>query len=334
MSTESQHIKYLDLITKKLSNEISLEEDLKLEKWLEESNENRKVFDSYKGTWDDMDRVKHKSTREIDVEWERLEKAIDFEEAKIQVKERSLFANIYRYAAAILIIAVAAFTIYNYLNNQGTNQLVAKVQIQEVELPEGSKVTVNSNSKLSFPEKFKNNKREVELSGEAFFEVTKDLNRPFIINAGDVRVEVLGTSFNVKAYENHKQIEVTVSSGKVAIYPIDNPDERVVLIKGQKAIFYKSSTKIEATLNTDINFASWKTKQIIFEDTPIPEVIRIINEIYKSDVNLVGDQLNDCPVTTAFDNQSLESILNVLKSTLDLSIEEKGTIIEISGDGC
>jgi len=115
---------------------------------------------------------------------------------------------------------------------------------------------------------------------------------------------------------------------------MDNPDEQAVLVKGQKAIFYKSSTKIEATLNEDINFASWKTKQIIFEDTPMPEVIRVINEIYKSDVKLVGDQLNDCPVTTTFDSQSLESILNVLESTLDLSIEEKGNSIEVSGDGC
>ena len=334
MSTDSQHIEYLDLITKKLSDEISLEEDLKLKKWLEESSENQKIFDSYKTTWDEMDHVKGKSSRDVDAEWGRLTSAIDFEEDTIQIKERSLFTNVYRYAAAILMISVAAFSIYYFLNNQRTEQLVAQVQIQEVELSEGSRVTVNSNSKLTYPKKFQKDKREVKLAGEAFFEVTKDPERPFIINAGDVRVEVLGTSFNVKAYENQEHVEVTVSTGKVAVYSMDNPDEQAVLVKGQKAIFYKSSTKIEATLNEDINFASWKTKQIIFEDTPMPEVIRVINEIYKSDVKLVGDQLNDCPVTTTFDSQSLESILNVLESTLNLSIEEKGNSIEVSGDGC
>ena len=334
MSTDSQHIEYLDLITKKLSDEISLEEDLKLKKWLEESSENQQVFDSYKATWEEMDRVKGKSSRDVDAEWERLENAIDFERSTKVAKERSLFTNIYRYAAAILLIGIAAFSIYHFINSQGSEQLVAQVQIEEVELSEGSRVTVNSNSKLTYPKKFDKDIREVELSGEAFFEVAKDPERPFIINAGDVRVEVLGTSFNVKAYENQEQVEVTVSTGKVAVYPMDNPDEQVVLVKGQKAIFYKSSTKIEATLNEDINFASWKTKQIIFEDTPMPEVIRVINEIYKSDVKLVGDQLNDCPVTTTFDSQSLESILNVLESTLNLSIEEKGNSIEVSGDGC
>ena len=127
---------------------------------------------------------------------------------------------------------------------------------------------------------------------------------------------------------------MTVSTGKVAVYTIEKPDERAILVKGEKAIFYKSTTKIETSVNENINFNSWKTKQITFEDTPMPDVIRIINEIYKSDVKLVGAQLVDCPVTTTFDNQSLESILNVLESTLDLSIKQKGNSIEISGEGC
>lgn len=334
MNTGSQHIEYLDLITKKLSGEISVDDDLRLQKWLDESDENQQVFDSYKATWEELDRVKGKSSREVNFEWDRLESAIDFEEAEVQGKQRSFFTNIYRYAAAIVAIVIAAFSIYYFINSQGSNQLVAQIQIEEVELSDGSRVTVNSNSKLTYPKKFEKGKREVELSGEAFFEVAKDPNRPFIIKAGDIRVEVLGTSFNVKAYENQEQVEVTVSTGKVAVFALDNPEDRVVLVKGQKAIFYKSSTKIESTLNDNINFASWKTKEIIFEDTPMPDVIRIINEIYKSDLKLVGEQLKECPVTTTFDNQSLESILKVLESTLDLSINEKGNSIEISGDGC
>jgi len=233
-----------------------------------------------------------------------------------------------------LIVVLAGFTVYYFLNFTRSEKLVAEIQIEEVKLSEGSIVTINSRTKLTYPKRFEKNKREVELSGEAFFEVAKDPDRPFIINAGDIRIEVLGTSFNVKAYEDQEEIEVTVSTGKVAVYSIDNPDERVILVKGEKAIFYKSNTKIEISINEDINFDSWKTKQIIFEDTPMPEVIRIINEIYKSDLKLVGSQVLDCPVTTTFDNQSLESILNVLESTLDLSIVHKGNSIEISGEGC
>jgi transmembrane sensor len=334
MSSESEHIEYLDLIVKELSGENSVEDQKKLLLWLNEDEENQKIFDSYKSTWNEMDRVNGKSSREINLEWIRLENDINFEDSAPLATQRSLFSNVYRYAAVLLFVVVAGFTVYYFLNNQGTEQLVAQVQIQELKLSEGSKVTVNSNSKLTYPKRFQKDKREVELSGEAFFEVAKDPNRPFIIHAGELQVEVLGTSFNVRAYENQNEIEVSVSSGKVAVYRPENPDEKVVLIKGQKAIFYKSSTKIEASINDNINFDSWKTKQIIFEDTPLPEVVRIINEIYKSDLELVGTQLNECPVTTTFDNQSLKSILNVLESTLDLTIEQKGNSFIISGEGC
>ena len=334
MSNKSQHIEYLDLITRKLSDEISAEENRKLLEWLNESHDNQQLFDSYKATWDEMDRVKDKSSREIDIEWNRLESALDFDASENQTKERVLFKSIYRYAASILMIAVAAFAVYYYLDNQGTEQIISQSQIQEVELSEGSKITVNSNSTLTYPKEFKSDKREVALVGEAFFEVAEDPKRPFIINTGDIQVEVLGTTFNVKAYDNLGEVVVIVSSGKVAVYPKDNPNDRVVLVKGEKATFYKESIKIEKSLNENINFNAWKTKEIIFEDTPMPEVIRIINEIYKSNIKIVGDELNDCPVTTTFNNQSLESILNVLESTLDLTIEKKDEIIEISGEGC
>lgn len=334
MSSESQHIVYLNLITKKLSDEITPVEAQKLEKWLKESEENQRIFDSYQATWNEMDRVNGKSSREIDLEWAKLENEIDFDASAPLATQKSLFSNMYRYAAALLFVVFAGFAVYYFLNDQGTEQLVAELQIQEVELSEGSKVTVNSNSKLSYPATFEKDKRVVTLSGEAFFEVATDPDRPFIIQAGEIQVEVLGTSFNVKAYENHNEIEVTVSSGKVAVYRLENPDEKVVLIKGQKAIFYKENKKIENSINDNINFQAWKTKQIIFEDTPLPEVVHIINEIYKSDLKLIGTQLNECPVTTTFDNQSLKSVLKVLENTLDLKVEQKGNTFSISGEGC
>ena len=334
MSSESQHIEYLNLITKKLSGEINADEEQKLQLWLDSSADNREVYASYERTWKEMDRVQDKTSREIDQEWSRLEGVLDFSEEAQDSKERSLFSSSYRIAAAIALFLIAGFVAYYFINTGGNEQLVALVETQAIELSEGSVVTVNSNSKLTYPKEFKEDRRQVELSGEAFFEIAEDPKRPFIIDAGEVWVEVLGTSFNVKAYEHLSEIEVTVSSGRVAIYPKERPNERVVLVKGQKAVFYRSNTKIEAALNDDINFASWKTKQIIFEDTPMPEVVRIINEIYKSDIRLIGDQLVDCPVTTTFDNQSLESILNVLESTLELTIEQDGQEVEISGEGC
>ena len=130
MNSDDRHIEYLDLITKKLSGEITTDEDHKLQKWLEDSHENQQVFNSYKATWDEMDRVKDKTSRDVDAEWKRLEGTIDFEESTGSVRQRYVMPKTLRYAAAVLALVVSIITVYNIFQNQGEQQLVAQVQIQ------------------------------------------------------------------------------------------------------------------------------------------------------------------------------------------------------------
>ena len=149
MSNDQKHIEYLDLITKKLSEEISSDEDQKLQIWLNEDPENQAVYDTYLATWNEMDKVKGMTSKDVDVEWSRIENAINFDEDETGEKERSIFPNAYKFAATFLLLAVFIFSVYYFVSNQPTEQLVAQAEIQEVELPEGSVVTVNSNSTLS-----------------------------------------------------------------------------------------------------------------------------------------------------------------------------------------
>ena len=220
------------------------------------------------------------------------------------------------------------------MNNKKPEVILAENQVKEINLPEGSRVALNLDSRISYSRGFKSDTRQVELEGEAFFEVARDTTRPFIIRAGELNIEVLGTSFNVKAYEVDETVEVTVESGKVAVYRVGDKSNMVILVRGEKAVFRKELAELESMKNEDINFKSWKTRKIIFEDTPMSEVVRMINEIYQSDLRLSGSNLDDCPVTTIFDNQSLETVLNVLSSTLDLEISRDGDRIIISGRGC
>lgn len=335
MNDDKNHIEYLDLITSKLSGEITPEQDKALTAWLAQDAENSRIFESYRHTWQAMDRVQGKTTREAEEAWSRLEQAINFGEVAVhQPKERSLFRVLYRYAAVLLFMGFMAFLAYYFLASPGQQSVVAVAKVQQVALEEGTKVTINAHSKLTYPKKFEKEKREVALSGEAYFKVARDPERPFIIKAGSLRVEVLGTEFNVRAYEQDNQIEVTVASGRVAVYDPAKPDQRTVLVKGQKAIFYKATARIEAALNDNINFDAWKTRKIIFEDTPMPEVVRIINNIYQSNIRLQGDVLNDCPVTATFDNHDIESVLRVLQTTLNLTVTHQGQTIIIAGEGC
>jgi len=333
MNKHPEHIEFLDLIVKDLSGELAAEDKRRLMAWIESSEANKQLYNEYSRVWQELGKVEGKTSREVNLEWKRLEQAIENDPGQIREKPGNSYL-LMRIAASIIIFLSVGVGIFYVLNQGKCYEVVAADKIEQVELPEGSKVSLNLDSRLTYSKKFQSDTREVELKGEAFFEVARDTIRPFVIRAGDVYVEVLGTSFNVKAYENDDHIEVTVEKGKVAVYRVDDADDRVILVRGEKAVFKKSGEALLAMENENINYKSWKTKRIIFEDTPMSEVVRIVNEIYHADLQIASPALKDCPVTTIFDNQSLETILNVLESTLNLSITKEGESIIIAGEGC
>jgi ferric-dicitrate binding protein FerR (iron transport regulator) len=331
MNDNPGHIEYLDLIVKDLSGELNHEERERLHAWIALNDENRAVYDAYLQTWDKLDAVAGNTSRETDQEWARLEKAIDSESSMLPSRKPLTFMRI---AASIVVFISVGLAIYYFINRGKYEQVVAETNIEQITLPEGTKVSLNLESSIKYSSRFDTPTREVSLAGEAFFEVQRDTIRPFIIKAGDIYVEVLGTSFNVKAYEDDDQIEVTVESGKVAVYRIGDKENQVILVRGEKAVFDRGLSQLEAMENNNINYNAWKTRRVVFEDTPMSEVVRIVNEMYHSNIQLSGDALADCPVTTEFDNQSLETILNVLATTLNLTVSTEGALVIISGEGC
>jgi transmembrane sensor len=330
MNEGNKHSEYIDLIVKDLSGELNAEDQERLQNWLVASTNNKRLYDEYRKVWDEMDVVQDRTSRELETEWQRLQKAMD-EPVNKPTKKTNPFLRI---AASVVILITVGMAIFYILNQNTLEEVVAESAVQEIELPEGSVISLNLDSKISYPKKFESETREVKLEGEAFFEVAQDTSRPFIIKTDEVYVEVLGTAFNVRAYENEEAVEITVENGKVAVYRIGDKDNMVILVRGQKAVFRKELAELAAMENEDINYKSWKTRKIIFEDTPMSEVVRIVNDIYHTNLELSGTNLNECPVTTVFDNQSLETILSVLSSTLDLEITRDGQRIILSGAGC
>jgi ferric-dicitrate binding protein FerR (iron transport regulator) len=330
MNKEPEHIDFLNLIVRELSGELGPEDQLRLEQWLESDQGNRKTYEEYRKLWQQMDMVEGRTSEDVDREWRRLENAID-RGTSMPAKKTGM---LWKLAASLILFLSLGAIIWYFLNTSQMEQVVAVNRVETLVLPEGSSVALNVGSELKYKGEFGAKSREVELSGEAFFEVEADVQRPFIIRVGRVRVQVLGTSFNVKAYEESKEIEVTVEAGKVKVYWVDDPANQLVLVRGEKAILNKAQKELKALENNDINFKAWVNRRIFFEDTPMSEVVKIINEVYQANILLEGTELKNCPITTEFDNQSLETILSVLSSTLDLKIERRGEQIIISGEGC
>lgn len=197
-------------------------------------------------------------------------------------------------------------------------------------LSDSSIVTLNAFSEIAYRTTF-TDKREVSLSGEAFFEVSKDAYRPFIIHANNSRTEVLGTSFLLKSKEDQPADEIYVVSGKVVFGPSKNFKKKSILLtKGLKA----SSENPKALPIEDPNFASWKSMSVQFNNTPLTQVCKSLEAHFKVPVIIKSPQIRYCRFTGTFKNPSLEGILELMKVSSDIRFQKVNDKYVLSGRGC
>jgi ferric-dicitrate binding protein FerR (iron transport regulator) len=238
-----------------------------------------------------------------------------------------------RVAAAVALLITAGWFVQRWWASAGNVVVETSLAMQVVQLPDGSTVTLNRNSKLTYAADFGAHSREVTLEGEAFFEVVRDESRTFAIAAGGARVEVLGTSFNVRADQQLGQVEVVVATGQVKLASAA-ADAAVKLSAGERGVLRIKENQVQATPNADVNFDAWKTKDIVFEEVPLAAVVEALNRIYGSNIQVRTTLAPSCVVTVSFHQQSLEAVLEVLKNTLALEYRVQSDVIEIVAAGC
>jgi ferric-dicitrate binding protein FerR (iron transport regulator) len=332
----------IDLITRYLAGEASNEEVVLLNNWLKSDKENLLLFDEYRKTWISIEKEKIESSVDVDEEWQSFKsriskpdennKVIDF---KPEVnRNNSLYMRVLKYAAIAALVAFSSVLIFKFATKPSDKIVIANIDAVESVLPDGTKVVLNSNSTFEYPEKFAKSERTVKLKGEAYFNVTHNESKPFIISADDVRIVVLGTSFYVNTNAPDNKVEVILTEGKVAVYYKSKPSQKVILNPGDKVEISKTNSSIIKSVNNDENYIAWKTKKIIFNNNSLSEVVLSLNKVYHSNIIISNKILADCRLTATFENQSLDAVLNVLKETLDLEINKSGSTVELSGNGC
>ena len=196
---------------------------------------------------------------------------------------------------------------------------------KRVDLGDGSVVWLNAASRLQYPDRFDPAIREVALEGEAFFEVAKDADRPFVIRSGELKTTVLGTSFNIRAYKEDKTLSVAVVTGKVRVAAPDVQSE-VQLIPDQQAVFDKKERRLNKNKQVSASgLASWRDGLFQFRNTTFSEVTAILQRSYN--VRITYDPLLDnCPIILA-DFERTEPVKNILKtllSSVNGRVEETG----------
>lgn len=335
MSNEEKNIVPYELLTKHISGEISPTEESALKQWLQRDPGNRKILEEMEAAWESMDRINDVADINIDKEWERQQKALHFRDRTRQRDTRSLsYWNISKMAAVFLVLFAAAFAIYYFGPDFQQVRKTGDRQVLSVTLPDGTLVTLNENSTIKYPTGFKGTRRKVTLEGEAFFEVTEDKEKPFVIVADEAMIEVLGTSFNVNAFEENEDIVVTVAEGNVELYLQTSPAERLRLEHGTSGVLNKENKSLTKKSEPLINSMAWKTKQIILDDYTLSEAVQLLENVYKTSIRIKDPEISECHINATFDRQSLESVLKVIESTLDVRVKKVDDTYIIEGGGC
>lgn len=328
-----------DLIIRHLTGEASAEEEKLLQQWRTQLPENERHYHDVKKVFELStshltQNIRQRIDINLDQEWSKFVDTIEKKETPIRVLTPENPSRPWlRIAAALLLLAVSGFVInYFVFRNTDVKFQTADTTLS-LSLPDGSKVVLNKNSALSYSTSFGEKNRTVILKGEAFFEVERDAQKPFLIQISNTQVEVLGTSFNVQGYEDRKEIEVTVQTGLVK-FSAPEANKEIKLEAGQKGVYSKTDRDLNSGANEDINFLAWNTRKLIFVENDLRTVIETLNRIYQVNIVLPDSIPASCVVTVTFDHQSLESVLNVLKTTLSLEYKTNGNQIVIISAGC
>lgn len=268
--------------------------------------------------------------------------------ASKKVRVLSLFNNRslwYKSIAAILVIGLSALLYRNQLNHAESELVqIEKINTNSVEkpsrrfinLPDGSTVILNENSRVELSKNFSSNGlREVHLYGEAYFDVTHDPNKPFIVYAGKVKTTVLGTAFNIKESPLSKTVTVTVTRGKVKVG--DNQKTFNVIVPDEQVVIDESSTKIIKKQIKAESVIEWTNEDIYFDDVSIKYVAKQLQDRFEVSIVFSNEQIKSCRFSATFmKGQSLSQILKVIGefNHIKYQIKDNSKTVVLDGAGC
>ncbi|GAB3503780.1 FecR family protein [Emticicia fontis] len=291
---------------------------------------------------------------------EEIQNAIEAILAETVDKKTLPFYARHKWAVAASVMLIAGLATYWYYNQKTIVPLAGseapaiestidpkEINISKtgktVTLSDGSRVILEGNSSLRIGQEFGQSKREVYLTGEAFFQVSKNADKPFLVYSGKVVTKVLGTSFRIKAYEQDADVSIDVRTGKVTVFKQSDKSqmeplrsEEIILTPNQQAVFVKKEDKFVKTLvekpavlnNTNVK------NRFEFSETPIIEVLSTLEELYGVKIIYDADRLKDCNLTGSLNDGSFYDKLSIVCETIQATYKVMDGQVVIDGKGC
>lgn len=325
-----------ELLIKYLSGDLSTEESETIRLFLEAKPANREYLEQMDQIWKSSGNLRKFQSIDAAGDWNSLYERFGFSE---QAREYHPSGPIRRMTyramriAALILLAFASAVLINYYTGNGRFSKLdwitmdALDQPEEISLPDGSMVSLNTGSRLVYPAAFKTLHRTVRLEGEAFFEISRNEKKAFkVIVADKASIEVLGTAFHLKEDPGKKRVFLNVLSGKVAFYPKGKKKEALVLGKDEHAEY--NNGYIHQPVSFDLNFLSWKTRTLTFDNTPLQQVFLQLGKHYHKEFHIVDAGLDTLALTGTYKNQKINDVLEEISLVLDIEFEESNGRIQ------
>lgn len=309
------------LLGKYFSGDASPEEAMAVDDWVRQHPDHRRLYDEIAAAWDNAAGAPR---------YQLPDKAALLREIKERATKQRPRITAWRMAAALLLLLGAA-VLYFLLRPAGHKSAPLVIRqtttgIYRDTLPDHSLVVLNSHSSIKY---LPGETRQIQLTGEAWFNVTSDPLKPFIVSVGDLRIEVLGTAFNVRQLPG--AIEVAVSSGAVKV----SRGDTAITVRAGQQLSYDISTQRFSMVNTfNPNETGYATRIFNFENASLKEIIAQLEKAYGIKVTLENERLGNCTMSSAFENKPIQYVFEVISITLNVQCRFENDRVYISGAGC
>jgi len=323
MNRETDNKLYSEKLARYLSGEMSQEEHLDFERETAVSAEEKTMIEEMKIKWSSLEKYKEPEIPDSGKAWEKLYTRLNDENlipSQPSTAKGSLLPNLLRVAAVFLVLFAVGAAIYMNITKHPAPEMVQINTGNEENtliktLTDGSVIYIAQNSLFSFPKEFESESRKVELKGEAFFDITPDPDKPFIIETDEAVIQVLGTAFNVKT-KNGTGFELFVDRGKVKVSLKDNPSASQLVTAGEK-ISTKDNRLVKSKYGSDMATA-WYRQHMQFKDETLQNIINVLNRNFNTTFAIAEKETGNRRLTVAFHNETAETMTELLCVTLNL----------------
>jgi transmembrane sensor len=317
-----QYQVFISLLVKRFNGDITAEELAHLNEWLEADQEHRQIATSYQSIWDNAQDLspREELNPDVDAAFDKVMLQIETTARKPKTVFGFAYGQLARMAAAIAFLLCAVWGYNNWKTPEVATATVSAEQLdkKEVTLPDGTKVWLRKGSQITYPQIFDKDLRCVTLDGEAYFEVTFDKQRHFcVITKSGERLEVLGTSFNVKQTE--KGTSLLVKTGKVR-FDLDGSKNGQVVAAGKNAFHEKSSNDISVSPAPSFNEMAWQSGYLEFINVPLKQAIADFESYFNIKIQLENQQLLQCEYTSPKVSNDIKQALASFCDTYHLQL--------------